>query len=201
MFQTLMHSQVYITLKIWINNKVTESPTIIVCHDKDCGQSASLQPSPITSKERRCLVNRLLKAAAACKVNRWVTGDNQPHHHEGKAVWKLETVRYHFTPHRWAKVPNLMMSSPAEDAVQQDHRCAEGSGELAPEDGKVMFSGEAGVKLHSATPHSHASRGICIREQQARQQECPQRRRLKSGKSGNVPDISDNRRTGCYNSD
>ena len=133
MFQTLMPSQVYITLKIWINNKVTESPTIIVCHDKDCGQSASLQPSPITSKERRCLVNRLLKAAAACKVNRWVTGDNQPHHHEGKAVWKLETVRYHFTPHRWAKVPNLMMSSPAEDAVQQDHRCAEGSGELAPE--------------------------------------------------------------------
>lgn len=126
MFQTLMPSQVYITLKIWINNKVTESPTIIVCHDKDCGQSASLQPSPITSKERRCLVNRLLKAAAACKVNRWVTGDNQPHHHEGKAVWKLETVRYitlHPTDEQkfqiwWCQVLQKMRFNKITDALR-----------------------------------------------------------------------------------
>ena len=45
-----------------------------------------------------------------------------------------------------------MISSTREDAVQQDHRGTEGNSKLAPVDSKVIFSGEAGDKLHSATP-------------------------------------------------
>ena len=52
MFLTRMRSQASITLKIWINNKVTDSPMITMCHDKDDGRSASLHPSPITNKEK-----------------------------------------------------------------------------------------------------------------------------------------------------
>lgn len=59
-----------------------------------------------------------------------------------------------------------MISSTGEDAVQQDHRGTEGNGKLAPVDGKVMFSGEAGDKLHSATLQSHASPGTHTRKQQ-----------------------------------
>lgn len=77
---------------------------IIMCHDKDYGRSASLYPVSITNKEKGVPYEQL-REAAAWKVNRCVTGDNQPHHHQGKAVWKLETGRYHFTSHRWAKIP------------------------------------------------------------------------------------------------
>lgn len=59
-----------------------------------------------------------------------------------------------------------MISSTREDAVQQDHRGTEGNGKLAPVDSKVIFSGEAGDKLHSATPHSHVSPGTHTRKQQ-----------------------------------
>lgn len=74
MFQTLMSSQVFITLKIWINERVIQNPMMIMCHESKITVNplfCTRVPPPI--KKWGYLMNRHTEAAA-WKANRHVIG-------------------------------------------------------------------------------------------------------------------------------